>query len=132
MRRTILPLLALSFALAVSVSTAAAETVNVSIGKDLPEGMKVFVAVVGDGGNCSGAASATVGSGGTVTVTIEVRCEPSGHPPTPGPNANVRIAARALDEPSNTQYKGEGRLTATSVANVYQSRFNMSKVPPRP
>lgn len=132
MRRRIPLFLSLIVLLVALAGTASAETFNVTIGKGLPVGMKIFVAVGGDGGNCTGAATVEVGRGGTATVTIDVTCPPSGHPPTPGPNANVRVNARALDEDKNTQYKGEGKITGTSVAGVYQSRFNLSVVPPKP
>lgn len=118
--------------LAVSAGPAAAQTVNITIGKGLPVGMKIFVTIGGEGCNCTGAATAVVGRGGSATVSIEMNCTPSGHPPTPGPNANVRVMARALDEEKGTQYKGTGRLTGTSTANVFQSRFNLATVPPRP
>lgn len=132
MRRLAPVFLCLVALLAASSSPASAETFNVTIGRGLPVGMKIFVTVGGDGCNCSGGATAEVGRGGTATVTIDVTCTPSGHPPTPGPNANVRVMARALDEGKNTQYKGEGKITGTSVPLVYQSRFNLSVVPPQP
>ncbi|MEW5984616.1 MAG: hypothetical protein AB1806_19870 [Acidobacteriota bacterium] len=132
MRRMVPLFVSLVILMAASVSTASAETFNVTIGKGLPVGMKIFVTVGGDGGNCSGGATAEVGRGGTATVTIDVTCTPSGHPPTSGPNANVRVMARALDEATNTQYKGEGKATATSVAGVYQTSLTLKVVPPRP
>ena len=130
MRKLIPIVLAVVCVTGASAVPAWAEKVNISIGKDLPVGMKIFVTVGGDGGNCSGAATAEVGRGGTATVTLEIRCEPSGHPPTPGPNDKCRILARALDEAKDVQYKGQDRLTPTSVVGVFQSSFNMKVVVP--
>jgi len=112
-------------------AAASAETLNVTIGKDLPDGMTVFVTVGGEGANCSGAGSGRV-SGGKVTISFDFHCEPSGRPPSTAPNDKCRVSARAVDERTDTQYKGNDKLTATSVANVYQASFNLSKAVPRP
>ena len=132
MKRLVSLCIVLVVLLAVSTTAASAQTVNTSIGTGLPPGMKIFVTIGGDGGNCTGSATAVVGRGGTAIVEMDIRCAPSGHPPTPGPNAKCRIMARALDERTNTQYRGQGTLSPTSVPNVYQSRFNLAVVPPRP
>jgi len=115
--------------LGLSATAASGQTVNVSIGRELAVGMKIFVTVGGDGANCTGGATAVVGKDGTATVSIVMHCAASGRPPTPGPNDKCRIMARALDEKADTSYVGRGVLSPTSVQNVYQSKFSLTAAP---
>lgn len=114
-------------ALTAGADPAAAQTVNATVGTGLPVGMRVVVTVGGDGANCVGSGSGVVGRGGLVTVTFDIRCEPSGRPPRPdGPNSKTVAMARGLDEKTDTQYSGSGALTLTSgsrATGVYSARF---------
>jgi predicted S18 family serine protease len=119
--------------LGVSATAASAQTANVKIGTNLPVGLKIYVSVGGDGANCTGAATAVVGSNGTATVEVQMHCAPSGQrPPTTGPNTKCKMMARGLDEKNDVMYAGSGGITATAVANVYQSNFSLRVVPPEP
>jgi hypothetical protein len=111
-----------AFALTAGADPVSAQTLNVSVGTDLPVGMTVFVTVGGDGSNCVGSKSGVVGRDGRVTVTFVMRCEPSGRPPSPGPNSKTVVLARGLDEKTDTQYSGSGSITLTPTG-AYSARF---------
>lgn len=112
-----------AFVVTAGATPAAAQTLNISIGTDLPNGMKVIVTVAGEGGNCSGAGSGTVRNG-SVTISLQLHCTSK-----TGPNDKVRIYARGEDEAAKQQYKGDGKMTPTS-SGVYVSTFKLTKAVP--
>jgi hypothetical protein len=111
-----------AFALTAGADPVSAQPLNVSVGSGLPVGMTVYVTVGGDGSNCVGGKSGVVGRNGRVTVTFEMHCDPSGTPPSPGPNSKTVVMARGLDEKTDTQYRGSG-VISRSIVGAYSARF---------